>query len=67
MAVVDTGIDKDHPDLLANLKGGYLAIQTPRPGGGHRRAGREHPVDMEGRRLCHGKRHLHGFPLSGSR
>lgn len=41
-------------------------LLQPRPGGGHRRAGREHPVDMEGRRLCHGQRHLHGFPLSGS-
>ncbi|MEW6545699.1 MAG: S8 family peptidase [Bacillota bacterium] len=28
VAIVDTGIDKDHPDLVDNLKGGYLAIQT---------------------------------------
>ncbi|MEW6399952.1 MAG: S8 family peptidase [Bacillota bacterium] len=28
VGIVDTGIDKDHPDLLASVKGGYLAIQT---------------------------------------
>jgi subtilisin family serine protease len=28
VAVLDTGIDLDHPDLLANIEGGYMAIQT---------------------------------------
>lgn len=27
VAVIDTGIDKDHPDLVANLRGGYNAIE----------------------------------------
>jgi subtilisin len=28
VAVLDTGIDLDHPDLVANIEGGYMAIQT---------------------------------------
>ena len=27
VAVIDTGIDKDHPDLMPNLKGGYNAFE----------------------------------------
>ncbi|HLA80735.1 MAG TPA: S8 family serine peptidase, partial [Thermoleophilia bacterium] len=28
VAILDTGIDLDHPDLAANIEGGYMAIQT---------------------------------------
>lgn len=28
VAILDTGIDLDHPDLMANIEGGYMAIQT---------------------------------------
>lgn len=31
MAVVDTGIDLDHPDLAENIKGGYNALEPARP------------------------------------
>lgn len=27
VAIIDTGIDKDHPDLVANLRGGYNALE----------------------------------------
>lgn len=31
VAVVDTGIDLDHPELAANIKGGYNAIDPSKP------------------------------------
>lgn len=28
VAIIDTGIDQDHPDLAANIEGGYMAIDA---------------------------------------